>query len=87
MKCCEYGPWSCPQSLDFQGTNTLAYYKQSQITNVKSFIILGPDDELAEAGRQHEEGGPDGDGDPDCLRPGPNVINLFVRNLRIFVIS
>jgi hypothetical protein len=74
---CRVGSWSWPQSLDFQGTNILAYYKQSRITNVKSFITFGPDDELAEAGRQHEEGGPDGDGDPDCLRPGADVIKLF----------
>jgi hypothetical protein len=29
-----------------QGTNTLAYYEDSQITSVKSFIILGPGDSV-----------------------------------------
>jgi hypothetical protein len=42
------GPWPYPQTLDWAGktlpgTNTLAYYENSQITTVKSFIefVLG----------------------------------------------
>ncbi len=32
-----------PQTLDLPGTNTLAYYKHLQITDVKGFIELAPD--------------------------------------------